>query len=118
MWLLNGQVEDSTAGDYFFYPFAGTELGSHPSLTARDRELVSVLEVRIEPGDLNPRPLTPQSVTLPTLPRAGFIIFIKKGWQCKAGKELLTPYQSEDPKPTTPTHKMKEEKGKTAGEKN
>ena len=28
------------------------------------RELVSVLEVRIEPGDLNPRPLTPQSVTI------------------------------------------------------
>ena len=41
-----------------------------PSLTTRDRELVSVLEVRIEPGDLNPRPLTPQSVTLPTLQRA------------------------------------------------
>ena len=33
-------------------------------------ELVSVLEVRIEPGDLNPRPLTLQFVTLPTLPRA------------------------------------------------
>ena len=57
---------------FFSYPLAGTELGSQPSLTARDRELVSVLEIRIEPGDLNPRPLTPQSVTLPTLPRAGF----------------------------------------------
>ena len=54
-----------------FYPLTGTEHGSQPSLTTRDRELVSVLEVRIEPGDLNPRPLTPQSVTLPTLPRAG-----------------------------------------------
>ena len=54
----------------FFYPLAGTELGSQPSLTARDRELVSVLEIRIGSGDLNPRPLTPQSVTLPTLPRA------------------------------------------------
>ena len=54
----------------FFYPLTGTELGSQPSLTTRDRELVSVLEVRIEPGDLNPRPLTPQSVTLPTLPLA------------------------------------------------
>ena len=54
----------------FFYPLAGTELGSEPSLTARDRELVSVLEIRIEPGDFNPRPQTPQSVTLPTLPRA------------------------------------------------
>ena len=54
----------------FFYPLTGTEHGSQPSLTTRDRELVSVLEVRIEPGDLNPRPLTQQSVTLPTLPRA------------------------------------------------
>ena len=56
----------------FFYPLTGTERGSQPSLTARDRELASVLEVRIEPGDLNPRPMTPQSVTLTTLPRAGF----------------------------------------------
>ena len=56
----------------FFYPLAGTELVSQPSLTARDRDLVSVPEIRIEPGDLNPRPLTPQSVTLPTLPRAGY----------------------------------------------
>ena len=55
----------------FFYPLNGSERGSHPSLTTRDRELVSVLEVRIEHGDLNPRALTPQSVTLPTLPRAG-----------------------------------------------
>ena len=47
----------------FFYPLAGTEHGSQPSLTTRDRELVSVLEVRIEPVDLNPGPLTPQSVT-------------------------------------------------------
>ena len=46
--------------------------GSHPTLTTRDRELVSVLGVRIEPIYLNPRPLTPQSVTLPTLPRAGY----------------------------------------------
>ena len=45
------------------------------------------------------------------------IIIIKKGWQCKAGRERLTPYQSEDPNPTTPTHRMKEEKGKTAGDK-
>ena len=52
--LFNGQVEDSTAGDYFFYPLTGTEHGSQPSLTTRDRELVSVLEVRIESGDLNP----------------------------------------------------------------
>ena len=71
LWLFNGQVEDSTA-DYFFCQLTGTEYGSQPSLTTRDRELVSVLEVRIEPGDLNPRPLTPQSVTLPTIPRAGW----------------------------------------------
>ena len=45
------------------------------------------------------------------------IIIIEKGWQCKAGRERLTPYQSEDPNPTTPTHRMKEEKGKTAREK-
>ena len=37
------------------------------------------------------------------------IIIIKKGWQCKAGREQLTPYQSEDPSPTIPTHRMKEE---------
>ena len=45
------------------------------------------------------------------------IIIIKKGWQCKAGRERLTPYQSEDPNPTTPTNRMKQEKGKTAGDK-
>ena len=71
--MFNGQVEDSTEGDYFFYPVTGTEHGSQPSLTTCDRELVSVLEVRIEPGDLNPRLLTQQSVTLPTLPRAEII---------------------------------------------
>ena len=46
-----------------------------------------------------------------------FIIFIRKSRQCKALRERLTPYQSEDPNPTTPTHRMKEEKGKTAGDK-
>ena len=45
------------------------------------------------------------------------IIIIKKYWKCKAGRERLTPYQSEDPNPTTPTHRMKEEKGKTAGDR-
>ena len=45
------------------------------------------------------------------------IIIIKRGWQCKAGGERLTPYQSEDPNPTTPTHRKKEEKGKTVGDK-
>ena len=45
------------------------------------------------------------------------IIIIRKGRQCKAGRERLTPYQSEDPNPTTQTHRMKEEKGKTVGNK-
>ena len=45
------------------------------------------------------------------------IIIIRKVRQCKAGRERLTPYQSEDPNPTTPTHRMKEEKGKTVGDK-
>ena len=46
------------------------------------------------------------------------IIIIRRGWQCKAaGRERLTPYQSEDPNPTTPTHRKKEEKGKTVGDK-
>ena len=45
------------------------------------------------------------------------IIIIKRGWQCKAGRERLTPFQSEDPNPTTPTHRKKEEKGKTVGYK-
>ena len=40
------------------------------------------------------------------------IIIIKKGRQCKAGRESYTPYQSEDPSLTTPTYRQKEEKGK------
>ena len=52
-----------------------------------------------------------------TNPLSERIIIIKKEWQCKAGRERLTPYQSEDPNLTTPTHRMKEEKGKTAGDK-
>ena len=39
------------------------------------------------------------------------IIIIKKGRQCKAERELCTPYQSKDPSPTIPTYRMKEEKG-------
>ena len=38
------------------------------------------------------------------------IIIIKKDWQCKAGRGRLTPYQSEDPSPTLPTYRGKEEK--------
>ena len=45
------------------------------------------------------------------------IIIMKKGWQCKAGRERLTPYQFEDPSLTIPTHRMKEEKVKTIGDK-
>ena len=45
------------------------------------------------------------------------IIIIKRGWQCKAGRERVTPYQSKYPNPTTPTHRKKEEKGKTVGDK-
>ena len=55
----------------FFHPLTGTKNGSPSSLTTRDRELVSVQEVRIDPWDFNPRPLTQKSVTLPTLPRGG-----------------------------------------------
>ena len=70
LWLFNGQVDDSTAEDFFFTHLTGKSVGPiHPCMTTRDRELVSVLEVRIERWDLNPRPLTPQSVTLP---RAGW----------------------------------------------
>ena len=39
------------------------------------------------------------------------IIIIKKGRQCKAEREWYTPYQSEDPIPTIPTYRQKEEKG-------
>ena len=39
-------------------------------------------------------------------------IFIKKDWQYKAGRSRLTPYQSEDPRPTLPTYRAREEKGK------
>ena len=49
--------------------------------------------------------------------KTNIIIIIKRGWQCKAGRERLTQYQSEDPNPTTPTHRKKEEKGKTVGDK-
>ena len=40
------------------------------------------------------------------------IIIIKIGQQCKAGRERYTPYQSEDPSPTIPTYRQKEEEGK------
>ena len=40
------------------------------------------------------------------------IIIIRKGRQCKAEREWYTPYQSEDPSPTIPTYRQKEEKRK------
>ena len=40
------------------------------------------------------------------------IIIIKNGRQCKAERERCTLYQSEDPSPTIPTYRQKEEKGK------
>ena len=48
-------------------------MGPTPPMTTRDRELVSVREVRIDPGDLNQRPLTRQALTLPTITRAGIV---------------------------------------------
>ena len=42
---------------------------------------------------------------------------IKKCWQCKAGRERLTPYQSEDPIPTIPTNRLKEGIGKSVRDK-
>ena len=45
------------------------------------------------------------------------IIIIKKDWQCKAGRGRLPPYQSEDPSPTLPTSRGKEEKGKIVEDK-
>ena len=40
------------------------------------------------------------------------IIIIKKGLQCKGGRERYTPYQSEDPSPTIKTYRQKKEKYK------
>ena len=45
------------------------------------------------------------------------IIIIKKDWQCKAGRVRLKPYQSEDPSPTLPTYRGKDEKGKIVEDK-
>ena len=45
------------------------------------------------------------------------IIIIKKDWQCKAGRGRLPPYQSEDPSPTLPTYRGKEDKGKIVEDK-
>ena len=45
------------------------------------------------------------------------IIIIQKDWQFKAGRGRLTPYQSEDPSPTLPTYRGKEEQGKIVEDK-
>ena len=45
------------------------------------------------------------------------LFIIKKDWQCQAGRGRLTPYQSEDPSPTLPTYRGKEEKGKIVKDK-
>ena len=45
------------------------------------------------------------------------IIIIIKDWRCKAGRGRLTPYQSEDPSPTLPTYRGKEEKAKIVEDK-
>ena len=45
------------------------------------------------------------------------IIIIKRDWQCKAGRGRLTPYQPEDPSPTLPNYRGKEEKGKIVEDK-
>ena len=44
-------------------------------------------------------------------------IIIKKDWQCKGGRVRLTPYQSEDPSPTLPAYRGKEDKGKIVEDK-
>ena len=49
--------------------------------------------------------------------KACIIIIIKKGWECKARRGRLTPYQSEDPSPTLPTYRGKEEKGEIVEDK-
>ena len=56
--------------------------------------------------------LTPAGAFIKRRPAVIIIIIIKKGRQCKAEREWCTPYQSEDPSPTIPTYRQKEEKGK------
>ena len=57
------------------------------------------------------------SVSNKQKPSTIIIIIIIKDWQCKAGRGRLTPYQSEDPSPTLPTYRGKEEKGKIVEDK-
>ena len=57
------------------------------------------------------------AVTFPSQLPYLAIIIIKKDWQCKAGRGRLTPYQSEDPSPTLPAYRGKEDKWKIAEDK-
>ena len=59
----------------------------------------------------NVQSLLPKIDELIALIQVIIIIIIKKGRQCKAEREWYTPYQSEDPSPTIPTYRQKEEKG-------
>ena len=45
------------------------------------------------------------------------IIIIKNDWQCKAVRVRLTLYQSEDPSPTLPAYRGKEDNGKKVEDK-
>ena len=45
------------------------------------------------------------------------LLLLLKRLVMQAGRERLASYQSEDPSPTIPTYRMKEEKGKTEGDK-
>ena len=56
--------------------------------------------------------ITACGVVIPVFDCVIIIIIIEKNRQCKAGRGRLTPYQSEDPSPTLPTYRGKEEKGK------
>ena len=55
-------------------------------------------------------------ISIVSLPIRFFLIIIiitLKGSQCKAGRERLTPYLSEDPSPTIPTYRKEKEKRET-----
>ena len=49
--------------------------------------------------------------------RLSVTITIKKYWQCKALRGRLPPYQSEDPSPTLPAYRGKEDNGKIVEDK-
>ena len=59
--------------------------------------------------DMVSRALSPPCIVI--------IIIIKKDCQFKVGRGRLTPYQSEDPSPTLPAYKGKEDKGNIVEDK-